>query len=159
MTQKITQEVAVFVEQARRVLPAHALDRFKVRTFAGSDELGDVLIDLVATGQKTGTFSLQVEFEGRESEAPRVGDVYVVTRHDGAPKLVFRVDEVELVPFGQISERHLAVEGPKMKGNVQGWRDVHWNLWAPKLRSMGREPSMDMIVIFHHFTLLYPPLP
>lgn len=158
MTQKITQEVAVFVEQARRVLPAHALDRYKIRTFGGGDQMGDVIIDLIATGQKTGTFALQVEFEGRENEAPHAGDVYVATRHDGTPKVIYRVDEVELVPFGQISERHVAVEGPNMR-KVQPWRDLHWAFWSPLVRSKGREPSMDMIVIFHRFTLLYPPLP
>jgi uncharacterized protein YhfF len=159
MTQKITQEIAVFVEQAKRSLPAHALDRFKVRTFGGGDQMGDVLIDLIARGEKTGTFALAVEFEGREADAPHVGDVYVVTRHDGTPKLIFRVEEVEIVPFGQISERHVAVEGPNIRNNLQGWRDIHWPYWTPLMRSKGREPSMDMPVIFHRFTLLYPPLP
>lgn len=158
MTQKITQEVAVFVEKAKRVLPAHTLDRYKVRTYGGGDQMGDHLIDLIAQGEKTGSFSLQVEFDGREGEAPHPGDVYVVTRHDGTPKLIYRVDDVELVPFGEISDRHVAVESARLR-NVAAWREVHWPFWTPVLRAMGREPSMDMPVIFQRFTLLYPPLP
>lgn len=144
-----------FVAAARLVNPEAGIGRVKVRTFGGSAAMANVIVPLILTGQKTGTFALASEFESDPAAAPRVGDDYVVTWFEGPPALLYRVTEVQLVPFEGISDEHVQVEGPNAR-NVEAWRRIHWDYWGGMLRRQGREPSMTMPVIFHRFKVLYP---
>lgn len=151
----MTQTVEEFVAAARAARPDLQIDRYKLRSFGGSKAMADIIIPLVQSGEKTGTFALGAEFESDPSRAPQVGDWYVVTWFEGPPVLLFRVTEVEVVPFEGISDRHVEVEGPNAR-DVKVWRDIHWPYWGAMLRKMGREPSMQMPVIFHRFEVVYP---
>ena len=117
--------------------------------------MGDVLVPLILAGEKTGTFALAAEFESDPSRAPEVGDWYVVTWFDGPPALIYRVTFVETVPFEGINHDHVQVEGPTAR-DVKAWRDIHWPYWGAMLRQQGREPSMQMPVIFHRYEVVYP---
>ncbi len=68
--------------------------------------------------------------------------------------LLYRVTEVETVPFEGINHDHVQVEGPNAR-NVEVWRNIHWDYWGGMLRAKGREPSMQMPVVFHRFEVLY----
>lgn len=144
-----------FVAAARSVNPAAGIGRVKVRTFGGSAAMANVIVPLILTGQKTGTFALASEFESDPAAAPQVGDDYVVTWFEGPPALLYRVTEVQRVPFEGIDHGHVQVEGPNAR-NVETWRRIHWEYWGGMLRRQGREPSMTMPVIFHRFEVLYP---
>ena len=147
--------IEAFVAQARAALPQHRIERWKVRSFGGSKALCDILVPLILSGEKTGTFALAAEYEKDPAQAPRVGDYYVVTWFQGPPALIYRVTEVETVPFEGIDHGHVQVEGPNAR-KVEVWRGIHWDYFGNIMRAMGREPSMQMPVIFHRFELLYP---
>jgi uncharacterized protein YhfF len=151
----MSSAVEEFVAAARSVNPDAAIGRCKVRTFGGSPAMANIIIPLILTGQKTGTFALASEFEADPAAAPRVGEDYVVTWFEGPPALLYRVTEVEQVPFEGISHQHVQVEGPNAR-SVEVWRKIHWDYWGATLRRQGREPSMSMPVIFHRFEVLYP---
>lgn len=144
-----------FVAAARSVNPDVAIGPCKVRTFGGSPAMANIIIPLILMGQKTGTFALASEFEADPAAAPRVGEDYVVTWFEGPPALLYRVTEVEIVPFEGINHEHVQVEGPSAR-SVAVWRKIHWDYWGGMLRRQGREPSMSMPVIFHRFEVLYP---
>ncbi|MEZ5474950.1 MAG: ASCH domain-containing protein [Steroidobacteraceae bacterium] len=148
------ESVDAFVERARAALPNERITSYKIRHY-GSREIGDAIIALVKSGEKTGTFSLAAEFEGQAESAPALGDHYVVTAFDGTPALLLRITAVELVPFVGISHEHVQVEGPKAR-SVAVWRKIHWEYWGAGLRTQGKEPSEDMPVIFQRFELLFP---
>jgi uncharacterized protein YhfF len=152
----MTQTVEQFVAAARAARPDLRIDRYKVRTFGGSKAMSDVIVPLILSGEKTGTFALATEFEADPSRAPQAGDWYVVTHHDGVPALIYRVTFVETVPFEGINHEHVQVEGPNAR-DVKIWRDIHWPYWGATLRQQGREPSMQMPVIFHRYEVVYPP--
>ncbi len=144
-----------FVAAARSVNPDASIGHVKVRTFGSSAAMANVIVPLILTGQKTGTFALASEFEADPAAAPHVGDDYVVTWFEGPPALLYRVTEVQHVPFEGIGPEHVQVEGPNAR-DVATWRRIHWEYWGELLRQQGREPSMTMPVIFHRFRVLYP---
>ncbi len=117
--------------------------------------MADVIVPLILRGEKTGTFALEAEIEIGGGSAPQVGDHYVVTRFDGEPVLIYRLIAVERVPYQEIAERHTAVEGPGAR-SVEMWRKIHWDYWGTWLRSMGREPTLDMPVLFQRFQVVFP---
>jgi uncharacterized protein YhfF len=147
--------VAEFVARARRGRPNDRIDAYKVRTFGNSAAISDVIMPLILSREKTGTFALESEFAHAPNEAPKVGDVYVVTRFDGHPALLYRITEVERVPFSEISHEHVQVEGPNAR-TVSVWRQIHWAYWGGILRAQGREPSEDMPVLFQRFEVIFP---
>jgi uncharacterized protein YhfF len=147
--------VEQFVAAARTALPDEHIGPFKVRTYGGSKAMADIIVPLVLSGEKTGTFALAAEFDDDPSRAPRVGDDYVVTYFDGTPALLQRITEVQVVPFEGIDHDHVQVEGPKAR-DVAVWRGIHWDYWGGMLRARGREPSPQMPVIFQRFRVLFP---
>jgi uncharacterized protein YhfF len=147
--------IAEFLAAARRASPEAALGPIKRRSFGNSAAMADVLIGLIVSGDKTGTFSVPAEFRERPEAAPVVGDHFLVTRFDGTPALLYRVTEVETVPFEGISQRHVDCEGPQLR-DVAAWRAVHWDYWTPVLARIGEAPRADMPVIYQRFVVVHP---
>lgn len=150
----VQPDVEQFLAVARAALPGERIEPVKVRTFGQSAEVANQIIPLILSGAKTGTFALDAEFDGRPEARPAVGDWYVVTWFDGRPALLYRVTEVETLPFDGIDARHVAVEGPRLR-EVSAWRRLHWDYWTPLLHARGLAPSQDMPVVFHRFALRY----
>jgi uncharacterized protein YhfF len=145
-----------FLVRVRAAQPTLDLTHVKVRTFGGSKAMADVIVPLIEQGEKTGTFALAWEFRNDPAAAPKLHDLYVVTDFEGVPVLLYRINGIELVAFEDIGPQHVAVEGPNAR-DVKVWRDIHWPYWGATLRQQGREPSMQMPVIFHRYEVAYPP--
>lgn len=148
-------QVDAFLAEARAALPDERIEPVKVRSFGSSAKMANIIVPLILAGEKTGTFALASEFERDPALAPRLGDWYVVTWFDGPPALLYRITEVQTVPFEGIDHGHVQVEGPQAR-DVAIWRRIHWDYWGGLLRAQGREPSMQMPVIFQRFELRYP---
>jgi uncharacterized protein YhfF len=142
--------IAAFVAEARAALPGERLDRWTVRTFGNSATIANQVVPLIVSGEKTGTFALEAEFASSGTPRPQVGDWYVVTTFEGHPVALYRVTETEVLPFDAIAERHVAVEGPRLR-DVAAWRRVHWDYWTSTLGAMGKTPTEDMLVVFQRF--------
>lgn len=147
-------DVAQFVAAARLALPQEQITQFQVRSFGGSAAMSDTIIALIASGEKTGTFSLEAEFEGFPERRPVVGGLVVVTHFEGPPVLLYRLTEVSSVPYRDIGLQHVVVEGPNARV-VDVWRAIHWPYWGAMLQTKGRKPSMQMPVVFQRFKLLF----
>lgn len=143
-----------FWQAARKAVPSLPDGGYKVRTFGRSAEMSAILVQLIASGEKTGTFALAAEYERNPSQRPAVGDHFVVTHFDGSPALVYRITEVATVPFRDIGPQHVEVEGPNAR-KVDVWRNIHWPYWGSMLRDWGLEPRDDMPVVFQRFELLF----
>lgn len=154
----MSHEIEEFVAAAEAARPDIKIDRYKVRSFGGSKAMADIIIPLILSGEKTGTFALGAEFESDPARAPHVGDWYVVTWWEGPPALIYRVTEVEVVPFEGINHEHVQVEGPNAR-DVKVWRDIHWPYFGGMMKKMGKEPSMQMPVYFHRYDVVHPEPP
>ena len=126
---------------------------YRIKCFGRSADLASLLLSLVASGQKTGTFSLLEEFSD-ENPLPEVGEQVIVTDFEGRPGCLYRIEEVETVPYREIGDRHVACEGPQLR-DVGLWRDVHWPYWTEYLSDRGKEMSMEVPVVFQRFTTLH----
>jgi len=151
----MSADMDTFWQAARAVVSGLPATGYKTRTFGRSAEMANILVPLIASREKTGTFALAAEYERDPSARPYTGDYFVVAWFDGRPALVYRVTEVATVPFSGIGPGHVAVEGPNAR-QVDIWRKIHWPYWSGMLREWGQEPSEDMPVIFQRFELLYP---
>ena len=147
-------EIERYLAEVRTALPALDLRAVKVRTFGGSKAMADVIVPLIASGEKTGTFALEWEFADDPARAPQQDELYVVTDFEGHPVLLYRITHVETVAFEEIGPQHVAVEGPNAR-DVGVWRNIHWPYWGGMLKARGEEPSMRMPVIFQQFTVLH----
>lgn len=151
----MANSIDIFIAAARAALPRERIERWQVRSFGNSAEMANILIDLIGSFDKTGTFALESEFEQRPQDRPITGGYVVVTRFDGTPVLLYRLIEVSTVAFEDIGPQHVAVEGPKAR-DVEVWRSIHWPYWGAMLRAKGREPTLQMSVLFQRFKVLFP---
>lgn len=148
-------EVHAFVAAAKQTQPEPAIETYRQRTIGSTNRASEAIIALVLAGLKTGTFSLAAEFAGDPAAMPRVGEHVVVTRFDGEPALIYRLTEVTVVPFGEISEELIQVEGPTLR-ELEPWREVHLRAWQPLLDRVGQASSASMPVVFQRFVVVYP---
>ena len=150
----MTSSIEEFWEACRHERPAETAGRsYRVKRFGNDPAMSRLLLDLIRSGKKTGTFGLEWEFEARPDERPEAGDLYVVTDSDGEPGALIRVTGTEVVPFSAIGAEHLQHEGPALR-EPAAWRKVHWAFWMPALQAMGREPSDDMPILIQRFEVL-----
>jgi uncharacterized protein YhfF len=141
-------------EACRRELPGATAGRgYRVKCFGSDPAMSRLLLDLIRSGQKTGTFGLEWEFEDRPEERPAPGDLFIVTDSAGEPGTLIRVTGTAVLPFSAIGDEHLQCEGPALR-ELPLWRKLHWDFWTPALRAMGREPAEDMPILFQRFEVL-----
>jgi uncharacterized protein YhfF len=147
-------EVERFWVDCQRARPDLAACQARVRRFGSTPQLSRLLLDLIASGQKTGTFSLLSELEASGDPLPKRGDCLVVTDFDGHPGAVIRLVAVQSLPYREVSTAHTQYEGPAAR-DLEAWRAIHWHYWKKQLAKSGREPSEEMIVVFQQFELLH----
>ena len=150
----MTHSVEDYWNACRHELPEETAGRsYRVKSFGNDPAMSRLLLDLIRSGQKTGTFGLEWEFESRPEERPEAGDLTIVTDSNGVPGALIRVTGTEVVPFSAIDATHLQVEGPALREPAL-WRKVHWDFWGPALRALGRDPSGDMPILVQRFEVL-----
>ena len=144
---------AFWKECCEKVPAAAAAGRYKLRSFGGTEEMSRTLINLIARGEKTGTFAVEWEYEHNAANRPEPGDYFIVVNFSGEPELLIRVTHTETVPFTGISERHVQCEGRTLR-QVGPWRKVQWDYWTKALAKIGRTPTEDMPVLYQEFELV-----
>ena len=118
---------------------------YRVRSLGADQAMAEMLFDLIKTGQKSGTFGLKMMHDLDPANAPTVGRVTIMVDFNGKPHLAVKVVEVTPVAYKDITDDHVAVDGPTMR-TVDAWKGIHWPFWTELLAKNGMEPSEDMIV-------------
>jgi uncharacterized protein YhfF len=129
-------------------IPANV--RWRTRRLGNSPEICATLLDLIARGAKSGTFSLLAEFEHTGQPAPVAGEYLLITNYDHRPGCCVRLDRVELRPFEQINEEWIRFEGPALR-ELRAWRSVHRDYWTQMLAGWGLEFGPDTPVLCQRF--------
>ncbi|WP_028048876.1 ASCH domain-containing protein [Cellulomonas sp. URHD0024] len=112
----------------------------------------DELLGRVLSGAKTGTATLLAQLEGAGLEAPRVGDLSIVTDGAGEPKAVLRTSDVEVVPFDQVTAEHASAEGGS-DASLESWVAEHEVSFGEVLGD-GFSPATE--VVLERFEIIYP---
>jgi uncharacterized protein YhfF len=129
-------------------------DDYQVRWIGLDDTTTREVLDLIRTGDKTGTFTLPWLVASTGQPAPAVGDTIILIDFGGHPRLLVRLTHIEEVPFGHISEIHTAVDGTPVR-DLRIWKPLHTRYWNDLLETHGRSVGDEMPVWVEKFDLLF----
>lgn len=130
-------------------------DDYWVRRIGGNKETVDIILDLVLRGEKRGTFGVKLLQERQPEITPILSGEAVMVDMEGKPHGILKTTKLTPVPYQDIAEEHLLIEGPGAR-KLEIWQDIHWPYWTSLLAQHDLEPSQDMIIVVEHFDLLYP---
>ncbi len=150
-------EIAEFLARVRALRPDVELGTPTVRRYGDSASMSKRIIDVILSGAKTGGFSPLIRYERTGGALPRVGDWVIVTRFDGVPVLLYRLTEVEVLPFDRVVERHTDIEAAELRP-LEAWRKFHRVFWSREFAQYGVEFTDATPVVFQRFELIHPPL-
>ena len=93
-------------------------------SFGSTPQQADELLALVLDGVKTATASALSDYEAEGEAPPQAGDLAIVTDGAGHPRALIAVTDVQVVPFGEVTEEHARLEGEGDR-SLAHWREVH----------------------------------
>ncbi len=129
-------------------------DDYRVRRASGDPKFAPIIMDLILTEKKCGLFGLKHLQDRQPEQVPVMGGVMVLVDFDGTPRGAVQTVKITPVPYKDINDEHLAVEGPGAR-QIDVWQKIHWPYWTQMLEPFGLEPSEDMIVVVEQFKLIY----
>ena len=142
-----------FWARCRGALAPEARERgYTERRLGNTPAMVGLLLDLIVSGAKRGTFSLPEKLE-RDGTLPTPGDLVVLTRADGHAGCLIEIEACEVLPFDQIGPKDLEIEGPGAR-DLRAWRKIHRKYWTPILDSWGQTLAPDQPVLMQRFRLV-----
>ena len=97
--------------------------------YAFPGPLRDRLVEAIASGAKTSTSSLLVQYAADEEELPVVGSRGTVIDSDGRPVLVVETTDVAIARLADVPLAHAVDEGEGFT-TVAEWRAGHEAFWT-----------------------------
>jgi uncharacterized protein YhfF len=146
--------VTEFLARARELHPVLDLGTPVVRTYGDSASMSRRIIGVILSGAKTGGFSPLIRYERTRATLPQIGQCCLVTEFDGTPALLYRIVEVEVLPYDEIVERHTEIEAPELRP-LDAWRKFHWVFWNREFAQYGVPLTERTPIVFQRFELLY----
>ncbi len=149
-----TPEVEAFWQTCVRqsaIVPAK--DSYRVRYFGADEATARRLLDFIAAGEKTVTFTSPWIYQDDHNRTPVAGGYTVVTDFDGHPELLLRTTHVKTLAFSEVTEQETRFEGPGARP-LDAWRRIHWNFFAHALKPLGKQPAEDMPVTVEYFEVV-----
>ena len=147
-------ELKTFWRRARADWPALKAGRdFHVRWIGLDHASTEEIIELIETGDKTGTFTLPWIVERTDHPNPHVDDPIILIDFTGQPRLLLRLTRIYSKLFGQITAEDIAIDGSPVR-SLDIWQPLHIGYWNALLSPFKLEVSDDMPVLIEHFELL-----
>ena len=109
------------------------------------------LLTLVLSGKKRATASSLYAFA--PGEAPKPGNLSIVTDCDGNPRCVIETKSVQVIPFCEMTFEICSREGEDEC--LETWRAGHRRFFSADAKEMGYEFTEDMPVVFEDFEVIY----
>lgn len=125
-----------------------------VRRIGTDAEMVRLIIERIAIGEKTMTYSLPWLREQTGQPEPVAGMHIIALDARGAPALLMKLKRVQSLKFGKVSAADVAEEGLPMR-DIKAWRPLHIAVWNEKLSPYGLEVSDDMPVTAEYFEVLH----
>jgi uncharacterized protein YhfF len=122
--------------------------------FGGDPVLADELAELVLAGRKRATTSLAVEYVALDEPLPKVGDLSIVVRGDGAPVAIIERTQVTTPPFDAVDEAFAATEG-EGDGSLASWRRAHREYFSGVVARLGGQFEAQTPVICSVFRVAW----
>lgn len=105
----------------------------------------------VLNGEKTATSSLYDYYLLNMKEMSKIGDLASVIDSDGKEICIVRVNKIELINFGNITEEFAKEEGD---GNLENWLKIHTNYYSTQLAQIGKELMPNTKIVCEWFSII-----
>ncbi|MBL8629756.1 MAG: ASCH domain-containing protein [Rhodospirillaceae bacterium] len=144
-----------FLAAARRANPTEQIgDIARPRCIGFNADTANAILAVVASGEKTGTFSPVWMHEKKPETRPFIADLVALCDFAGTPKILVTTVRLDLVKWRNIGPEHTAIDGPAVRA-VDVWKPMHWKLWTAQLSEFGIQSTEDMPVCVERFRVLY----
>ena len=101
---------------------------YAARWIGLDDPTTEEVIELIRTGDKTGTFTLPWIIEHTDQPEPTVDDTIILVDFNGHPRLLVRLTEITTVAFGDITATHTGIDGTPVR-DLAIWKPLHTQYW------------------------------
>jgi len=119
--------------------------------FGGSPREIDDLADKVLKGEKVATSSLYDYYLGGLKKYSKVGDLFSVLDSTEKETAIVRVEKIEIIKFGDITETFASEEGD---GNLTNWLAIHRPYYSKLLSDIGKELDSDTLLVCEWFKVV-----
>ncbi len=113
----------------------------------------DHLAELVKTGIKTASSSLNCLYELEGEPLPHPGEYSVVLDSDGEAVCIIRTTKVYVVPFGMIGEEHAFREGEGDR-TLAFWQRAHREFFSEELKTVGKTFDDGLEIVCEEFEVV-----
>lgn len=129
-------------------------DGYETWHFCNNQSDADELAELVKAGTKRATASLLEAYLAEGEPLPKGGEYSVIINWAGEAQCIIRTTQVDLVPYGDVSEAFAATEGEGDK-SLAYWRCAHWPIFEREMEAVGKKPNDQMIIVCERFEVVY----
>jgi uncharacterized protein YhfF len=148
-------ELDAYWRRAKTELTVTTLpDTYQVRWIGLDDDTTREVLELIRSGDKTGTYTLPWLIELTEQPEPAVGDAIILLNFAGQPRLLVRLTAIETVSFGKITRAHTAIDGSPVR-DLAIWKPLHTHYWNSFLAPFQQCVTDAMPVLVEKFELLH----
>jgi uncharacterized protein YhfF len=127
---------------------------YQPRWIGLDDSTTEDVIELIRSGDKSGTFTLPWIIEHTDQPTPAVGDPIILVDFKGRPRLLVRLTDITTVAFGDITATHTRIDGTPVR-DLAVWKPLHTRYWNNLLAPYQLEVSTAMPVLVEKFELLH----
>lgn len=111
----------------------------------------DDLANKVLLGEKVATSSLLIYYERGLKIKSVVGDYFSVLNSSDKSVAFVRIDKIQVVKFGDITEAFAIEEGD---GSLENWMTIHQSYYSKLLSQFGEELSPETLLVCEWFTVV-----
>ena len=121
--------------------------------FEAKGFVGDELVSLVLGGKKTAFFSSYSTFEIDMEPLPISGELYLVLDREENPRCVIEIDDVNIIPFNEVTWGMAQKEG--QDENLEEWRQRQKENIEDEGAILGFTFSPGIKLVFQVFHVVY----
>ena len=122
--------------------------------FCTDEYNANLCAELIHSGQKTATCSLNAWYESGKESMPTVGHLQVVVDWNGQPICIIEIDSVEMCKYNEVTADFAYAEGEGDR-SLKWWREAHWNYFLTECLDFHIQPSEEMILVLERFHVVY----
>ena len=122
-------------------------------TFEAKGFVGDELITLVLSGQKTAFFTSWATYSIDQEPLPVSGELYVVLDRSNTPRCVIETESVNIIPFNEVTWEMAKQEGEDQ--NLGEWKEKKQEYLEDEGAILGFEFTPDIKLVFQTFKVVY----
>ena len=122
--------------------------------FCADEHNANTCAELIKTGQKTASCSLNHWYESGKEAIPTVGHLQVVVDWNGKPCCIIEIDSVETCKYNEVTAEFAHAEGEGDR-SLEWWSKAHWHFFRAECLELNIEPSENMVLVLERFHVVH----